>query len=357
MVSRAGSQSPVGIDQQAAAPEVAAVGPLELLSGPARHWRILALVVLLATLFAGLVGFLIPDRYDVSASFVADPGRSPELSGGLASLVGRIGLGDVGLGASSPQFYADLLHSRAILRRALRAQIATNSGPRPLLEVLGVESSDSLRRVELGEEKLYRRIAVRLDRLTGRVDLTVAMPQAVTAQSVADTLLMLLDQYNREIRRSRAGEKRVFAEAQARMAAESLASAERSMESFLERNRSFQQSAQLQFQHERLARAIVLRQDIYLALARQAEEARIEEVDTRPVITIVDPPVRPSRRAWPRRKLLTAGTGLVSLTIGWLVLVIIEIVRLARIGDTDLARALTVIQGAFSRNLGAVRPR
>ncbi len=349
MVSGTGSESMVGVDEERkAAPGVSVVGPLELLSAPARRWRIVVVVVLIASLSAGVASFLLPDRYEVSASFVADPGRAPELAGGLASLVGRIGLGDVGLGASSPQFYADLIHSRAILRRALRAQIGTSSGLRPLLHILGVQNRDSLRRVELSERELSRRIAVHLDRLTGRVDLTVSMAQAVTAQSVADTLLSLLDQYNREIRRSRASEKRAFVEAQARMAAESLASAERAMESFLQHNRTFLQSAQLQFEHERLARSISLQQDIYLALARQAEEARIEEVDTRPVITVVDPAVQPSRRAWPRRKLITAGASIISLTIVWLLLVIIELVRREGKGDTDLGRALVVFQEVFS---------
>jgi len=329
------------------------VGPLELLSVPIRRWRFLAAFVFGVSLFAAAAAFVLPKRYMASASFVADPGRGTELSGSLASLMGRVGLGDVGVGASTPQFYADLLRSRAVLRRVLRAIVPTDSGNLPVMDVLGVRDRDSLRRVERGEQTLSRRLTVRLDRVTGRVDLSVWMPHAVTAQAVADTLLSLLDQYNREIRRSRATEKRAFADAQAQTAVHSLVEAERAMELFLERNRSFAQSAQLQFQHERLARAIALRQDMYLELARQAEGARIEEVDTRPVITVVDRPVRPAKAAFPRRRVMVMGSAAMALFLMWSAMVIIQLYHLASSqSGSDIGRAIAVVHEAFGRRSG-----
>lgn len=325
------------------------VGPLEVLAGPLRYWRLVMTVVVTSSLLVAALTFVLPERFEASASFVTDPGRTADVTGGLASLAGRFGLGDLQLGSSSPQFYADLLSSRAVLRRVLNARVPTPAGVLQVMDVLGVDERDSLRRFEVGERALSRRIDVRVNRVTNRVDLSVSMPNAQSAQAVADTLLEFLDQYNREIRRSRASEKRVFAIAQAAMAADSLRGAELAMETFLERNRSFQQSAQLQFEHDRLARAIVLRQDIYSTLTREAEEARIEEVDTRPIVTVIDPPVRPSLRAWPRRKLLVAGAGLVSLMICWVVLVMIDLLTVTAPEDgTDLGRALGLIRRTFT---------
>ena len=327
------------------------IGPLELLVVPIRRWRALVSVVATSGLIAAVVSLMLPERYEVDASFVADPGRSLEMSSGLASLAGRIGLGDLQIGPSSPQFYADLLRSRTVLRRVLRTRVPTVTDTLTVVDLLRVRDPDSLRRLEVGEHALSQRIVVRVNRITGRVDLSVSMPDARSAQAVAETMLDLLDEYNREIRRSRAGEKREFAVAQARMAAESLRTSERAMEAFLERNRSFQQSAQLQFQHESLARTIALRQDISLSLAREAEEARIEEVDTRPIITVVDPPVRPGRRAWPRRKLLIVGASLIALVLGWSVFVMMELVAVARLdAGTDLSRALRFVRHSFPRS-------
>ncbi len=326
------------------------IGPLQLLVTPARYWRLVLYVMLASSALAAGLSFVLLERYEVSASFVAEPGRSVDVSGGLATLAGRIGLGSIEMGPSSPQFYADLLRSRAILRRVLSARVPDASDTARVIDVLRVHERDSLRRVEAGERALSRRIVVTVNRITSRVDLTVSMPSAPIAQAVADTLLQLLDDYNREIRRSRASEKRAFSVAQASMAADSLRGAEQAMETFLEQNRSFQQSAQLQFQHDRLVRNIALRQEIYLALAHEAEEARIEEVDTRPVITVVDPPVRPALRSWPRRKIMVAGAALVSLVVTWTALIVLELLRAARNdADGDLSRALRDVQGIFPK--------
>ncbi len=323
-------------------------GPLELLVAPIRRWRLIVGVGVVSGVVAAGLSLVLPERYEVSASFVADPGRSVDISSGLASLAGRIGLGDLQIGPSSPQFYADLLRSRAVLRRVLHARVPTAVDTAAVIDVLRVRDNDSLRRVEIGERALSDRIVVRVNRITSRVDFSVSMPDARSAEAVSDTLLQLLDEYNREIRQSRASEKRSFAVAQAGMAAESLRVAENAMESFLERNRSYQQSAELQFRHERLARTITLRQDIYLALAREAEEARIEEVDTRPIITVVEPPVQPSRRSWPRRRLLTAEAVLISGTLVWAALVLIELIAAAQSDPTtDLGRAFRLIRGSF----------
>src|SRR5438093_1196674 len=154
------------------------VGPLEVIVAPIRRWRTVVLVVVASVLVAAALSLLLPERYEVSASFVADPGRSVELSGGLASLAGRFGLGDIEIGPSSPQFYADLLRSRAILRRVLRARVPTLTDTLPLIDVLRVREADSLRRMELGERALAQRIVVRVNRITSRVYLSVSMPNA-----------------------------------------------------------------------------------------------------------------------------------------------------------------------------------
>src|SRR5439155_9354005 len=112
------------------------VGPLELLVAPFRRWRGVVLVVVASALVAAGFILILPERYEVSSSFVADPGRSVEISGGVASLAGRIGLGDLQIGPSSPQFYADLLRSRAVLRRVLRSRVPTLNDTLPLIDVL-----------------------------------------------------------------------------------------------------------------------------------------------------------------------------------------------------------------------------
>src|SRR5437868_6604261 len=100
------------------------IGPLELLVVPIRRWRALVSVVATSGLIAAVVSLMLPERYEVDASFVADPGRSLEMSSGLASLAGRIGLGDLQIGPSSAQFYADLLDLLVVPIRRWRALVS-----------------------------------------------------------------------------------------------------------------------------------------------------------------------------------------------------------------------------------------
>ena len=169
------------------------------------------------------------------------------------------------------------------------------------------------------------------------------MERPETAKAVADTLLALINQFDRETRRTRAGEKRAFTEHQRMLAADSLRAAEDAMTAFLQRNRSYQESAQLEFQHERLARAITLRQDIFLALARDVEQARLRELDSRPVVTTIDAPVVPGMRAWPKRKVMVAACILVTVAFLWIFLVLREVAAVTP-GDSDAGRAVSLLR-------------
>src|SRR5437899_7349529 len=140
------------------------VGPLELLVTPMKRWRLMLSIAVVSGVLAAGLSLLMTESYEVSASFVADPGRSMDVSSGLASLAGRIGLGDLQIGPTSPQFYADLLRSRAVLRRVLHARVPTLVDTLQVVDVLKIGERDTLRRIEVGERALLRRIVVRVNR-------------------------------------------------------------------------------------------------------------------------------------------------------------------------------------------------
>lgn len=59
-----------------------------------------------------------------------------------------------------------------------------------------------------------------------------------------------------------------------------------------------------------------LKQELRSLLFQQYEQARIAEVRDTPTLTVLDPPVPPLRRSWPKRTLLTLLGFAVSLTVG-----------------------------------------
>jgi uncharacterized protein involved in exopolysaccharide biosynthesis len=241
------------------------------------------------------------------------------------------------------------------VRGLLAVMVPTDTGVARVIDLLRVRESNPALRLEKAEVALRGRLTVSFDRVTRQVDIAVWMDQARTAEAVADSLLALVDAFDRDIRRSRAGNKRVFAEAQRGRAADSLRVAEAEMQGFLERNRVISGSPQLEFQRERLTRAITLRQEIFLALAREAEQSRVEEVDNRPIITVIDRPVAPARRFWPPRKKLVLLALLGVLAPVWVLLALIDLARTHVAAGGDVARASAQVVTTWGEIRRAVR--
>jgi uncharacterized protein involved in exopolysaccharide biosynthesis len=321
-------------------------GPLETFVSPARHWKLLAGAALAAGIVGAATSMLVSPRFTVSASFITDEVDQTQLPSGLASIAGQFGISTGGSGVGSTQFYADLLRSRSVVRALLSATVPAGGRSVRVIDLLNVHDDDPIRRIEGAETAMSDRISVDFDRTTGRIGLKVWMERPETAKAVADTLLALINQFDRETRRTRAGEKRIFTEHQKALAADSLRAAEDAMTAFLERNHSYHESAQLEFQHERLARAITLRQDIFLALARDVEQARLRELDARPVVTTIDAPVMPGRRAWPKRKIMVTVFILVTVAFLWIFLVLRELAAVTP-GDSDVGRAIGLLRSAM----------
>lgn len=326
--------------------EAPLAGPLHLLVLPARSWRLLVVIGLVALATSSGLSLVLAPRFAASASFIAHAGEEARLPSGLAGLASQFGIRSLEAGSGSPQFYADLMRSRTLLRRMLVTTLPFDGATRQVIDILKVSDKNAARRLERAERDLSARISVTVDRVTQRVDFSVSMPRPETAKAAADTLLALLDRYNRDILRSQASEKRAFLEGQTVQAAESLRAMEAAMAAFLDRNRSFRGSSQLEFEHDRLARAIALRQDLYLAIARDLDEARIQEVDTRPVITIIDDPLVPADRSWPKRTPFVLIWTFIALALAWVGVIIRQLLDLGRGSESaDVRRARDVLHG------------
>src|SRR5207245_7026005 len=124
-----------------------------------------------------------------------------------------------------------------------------------------------------------------------------------------------LKEVNPHKRQSQARERRRFSEGRVVAADSELRRAEEAVKTFYERNRGWQEAAELVFEEARLRRQVTLGQDLYMSLKREAETARIEEVNDTPVITVIDPAVPPQQRSQPNPALWIA----VALLVGGMV--------------------------------------
>jgi uncharacterized protein involved in exopolysaccharide biosynthesis len=269
-----------------------------------REWRIIAIAACAAAVVTVGAVAIKERRWTSSASFTPQSSRRQSLGalGGLASQLGVAIPG--GEPNQSPQFYADLLRSRAVLEDAVRHEFRFQSADgtsqtRTLAQALDIDEPTPAREVAETMRMFGRRISVAVSPRTGVVTVTVALNDAAMAQEVLRWMLERLNAFNNTTRQTQAMAERRFAEQRVASARQTLDEAERRESEFARRNRDFRSSPDLSLQAERLRREAQLQQQLYTTLVQLLEQARIEEVRDTPVLTVLDPPslaARPDSR-------------------------------------------------------------
>ncbi len=304
--------SPASVPLRATAP-AEDVSVLDALTPVIRWWRLVVAWPLGLVALTAAVSFVIPPVYTASTSFTPiapSTGGLGALGGlaGLAGLAGQFGLGAMPGANASPDYFAEVLHSRAILTATLLTPFpdprsGTVAAQRPLIDVLRVKGRTDAERLGKGLKALDRSIRTQVDKQTGIVTLEVRQHWPPLAAAVANRMIDVLNTFNLERRQSQSRAQRQFTEQRLTQAEAELRGAEQSQLRFLETNRRYSESPLLSFQHARLERAVQLKQEVFITLSKAYEEARIAEVRDTPVLTIIDTAVAPARWTSPRRML------------------------------------------------------
>ena len=303
-----------------------------LAAGTLSRWRTVLGVAGGVVVLAVLLTLVLPPTYRATTSFVTAESSS-ELGGGLSDLALEPGFAGIAsqLGFSgsrdrsqSPGFYAQLLHSRELLTRLALSRFPDPRTPEPadsaaLVAILGFDSRDSARNVERAIKKLTRTLEPTPDLRTNLVTVQVDARWPVLSAAIANKAVALVSEFNREQRLSRTRAKREFLETRVTSALAELRAAEDSQRLFYTRNRQWENSPTLVVEERRVRRQVETANSLYLSLRQQYENARIDEVNNTPVITIVDRAVAPRLREWPRRVPVVLGAAFLGVLLGFLV--------------------------------------
>ena len=294
--------------------EIPVLGSIHLLL---RHARLVLLASFLA--LAAVVALTIAQgrSYTSTASFTP---QTRTVQSNLSGLAAQFGFALPAVDASrSPAFYADLVQSRQILTRVVggRYSVApdTDSLAKTLVELWTRQGRSLALRQEAAVRRLRRSLSVNLVQRTGVIRVAARANDPALAQQLVRQLLAELNTFNLEARQSQATMERRFTEQRLDQARQELRQAEDRQQLFLQRNREFASSPQLKFEQDRLAREVIMRQQLYTTLSQALEQAKIEEIRDTPVITVVeapDLPVRPDSQGWVRK-------GFLALLLGGLV--------------------------------------
>lgn len=319
-----------GIRQQGSNDEPT-VSAGQLLLSALRGRHLIARAALLFGLVVAIPGLFAKRTYTASATFVPDSRRP---SNNLSGIAAQLGVPVPGSDPTeSPQFYADLVASRELLRRTAVQQYTPLDGDTthraPLTVVLGDGPSTSEANVLKAVDWLEASVTATVRPKTGVIALRVTAPNPRLAYEISSDVLQLINQFNLETRQSRAAKERQFAEARLLELKSDLRVAEDALSGFLARNRDVGNIPDLAFQRDRLAREVQLRQAVYSTMVQSYEQARLDEVRDTPVITVVERPrvpLRPDPRGLALRTLF-------AMLLGALVALIVIVLRDALNGE------------------------
>jgi uncharacterized protein involved in exopolysaccharide biosynthesis len=282
--------------KSAAAPYLTALGA---------HRRSLV-VVPAASALVVLAAVMIPPRvYVARAAFVAsEPASLSSSLGALSSVAAQLGVPGLsqlasGSASGSPQFYADLLTSNALLHAVVTtpfdASAPADYGGAPFtgtlvsyLEARGPTATD--RETDAMKRFAKSALEVTADRPTGIVRFEVRTKNRQLSALVARRMLDLVNDFNLRRRQSQAGAERDFAGARSATSLDTLRSAEAALAAFRATNIDFSHSPALAAREAELQRRVSLAQQIYTSIAQRYELSAIEAVRNTPVVTVLDAP-------------------------------------------------------------------
>jgi uncharacterized protein involved in exopolysaccharide biosynthesis len=313
---------PAAGSRPGASPDQPATSLLRLAATLLRRWRFIVAAGLVGAAGAAAWALLATPRYRSTARFALEERRGISAAGGLAALAGQLGGGTLG-GIRSLQFYAEVLVGQELLEQVVLDTFPDPDEPgarKPLIDILDVTDDNPRRRLSDAVDKLRDAIGTSTNDRTGTITLDVALPDPDLAAAVTARLYQRLERFNIETRKSSASERREFASREITKAQAELRDAEAAMRNFLEANRGGLDIPRLNFQRQQLQRRIDLLEESYSELARELQEARIDEVRDTPVFTLVQRPAPAPYREFPKRVRMTLIGGLLggALAVFWL---------------------------------------
>jgi len=235
----------------------------------------------------------------------------------ISALAAQFGVGGIGAADAneSPNFYADLVKSRAILTTVIDSGVKLPRGGATvdLAAEYKIKATNPALRRDMAIRKLNGDIVVATNAKTSVVTMRVSSGSAQLSSAISTRLLELLNKFNQDTRRGQASAERKFTEERVALVKADLRRAEDALQYFLQENRVIAPFSATQARRDGLDREVRMQSELYTNLAKAFDQAKIDEVRDTPVITVVEqpePPARPDTRG-------VATKGIASLVAGF----------------------------------------
>lgn len=267
-----------------------------------RRRRILVGVPVAVVAIAVTALLIIGRKYSADSSFkpqVAETGQTR-----WAGLAAQLGLSLPGMTIGDPvKFYSEVATSREVLAGVINTVYHIRTGRAPadtatgnLIQLLRVSGPTAEDRMRIALRRLRAGVIVTNNREAGLVYVRTITKWPELSVQINRRILDLLNELNQRRRQSQAAAEREFVEGRLADAKRALEDAETQQKLFLQHNRRYTDSPELQLEFARLQRRVELQNQVYQTLAQSYEQARIEEVRNTPLLVIIDRPEGSARR-------------------------------------------------------------
>lgn len=283
-----------------------------------RYKRMTYIIVATSTILTLGYCLLVPNQYTSVATILPSGGNDKfsELKDLATGSLAELGLGSLMQASeNSSALYPKILASRLISEQILnQVFVFTHKGETKsmtLFDYTGAENKDK------ALLELNRIVGIDMDRRTGFITLSATTTYPELSVKVVHSYLDHLENYNLNLRQSKAKENERFIADRLNKAKKSLSNAENEMEEFRNKNLNYitSQDPALQKELSQIQRKIAVKEEIFLTLTKKHEIAKHDAVKDVPIVQVLDKGSVPMVKSSPRRSMYMLAAFMGSLFI------------------------------------------
>lgn len=296
-------------------------------SNPIDYWGILKdvwvkrstiiKVVGLITLITIGYSLLLSNKYRSTAIVLPDSeGSKMGGLGGLADLASMAGV-SVGGGKTWVELYPNIITSESVLKNVIYVKFKSKEFKDSvnLIQYLELDNEDTLKNYDRAQEYLRKALEINVDKKIRILTVSLVSDESQLAADIVNRVLKELDLFIKTKRISNASERREWIENRMKDVRRDLERSENTLKDFRERNRQIAGSPQLLLEQQRLMRDVEINSTIFIELKKQLELAKIDEINTMPIINILDLARQTTIKESPKRSVIVITMFILSLTV------------------------------------------
>jgi len=253
-----------------------------------------------ALILGVIIALLLPQKYTAIVTILPPQSSNrPSMLSQLSQVVGNFSIG----GDQINELYPDIATSRSVLMEVLNSKYNKETFLNVLIKEHNIDQKNDEIVVKENVFKLLRDlIDTNVNRKTALVTIKVTDYDPEIAAALVNEVLNQMDIYLRYNLKTAATDQSQTIENRLNVIADSLKITEDNLLQFRESNRTTNLSPKLQIFEMRLLRKVEVNNAVYVELSRQLEMVKIQEIQLKPVLNILDKATPPIEKSWPPRK-------------------------------------------------------